>query len=108
MESWPQNLGSLHDILWTAFSGTATLVADGTGSMQLNGNGINLILGNPASESPIQSQDASTFHWTYANGSLTVTEAGVSFNVGAGGRLLTYAALSDNNTVDLFILTRLQ
>lgn len=89
-----------------AISGTVTLAGNFTGSSNVTGNGINLVLGNPPSELPIQFLDTGNFNWTYANG--TLSALGISFNVGAGGRVLTYSALDDDNVVVLLILTRLQ
>ena len=91
-----------------AISGTVTLGSNGNGSSNVTGNGINLVLGNPPSESPIQFGGPENFTWTYANGTVTSAELGTSFNVGAGGRVLTYSALDDDNVVVLLILTRLQ
>jgi hypothetical protein len=73
-----------------------TLNADGTGSLQINGNGALLrpfigslttsTLGNGNPGTPF------TITWTYADGTLTSTlvgfDAALAFNVGPGGRLL--------------------
>jgi hypothetical protein len=91
-----------------AFSGTITLAADGTGSIDVTGNGIELVQGTPWSEAPLLVQDgASSFTWTYSDGTLSIPDLGISLSVGVGGRVLSSAGLSDDNTVDLYILTRL-
>ena len=72
------------------------------------------VLGNPAQSIPfLQSADSTTSTWAYANGSVTITttepgDAPLVLNVGAGGRVLTSAAIGDDGDHDLFILTRLR
>ena len=50
--------------------------------------------------------------WSYANGVLHLSDGTVNLDldlvVGAGGRVLTWAGLSDDNTADIIIATRLQ
>jgi len=94
------------------FSGTVTLSAvsgtsGGIGSFSITGGGRDLHFGVPPSEAPLQVQDSGNITWTYANGTLTIPELGVNYNVAAGGRVLTYSGVSDDDTVDFQILTRL-
>ena len=94
--------------------GTVTLLAGGAASFTGTTQGTEFILSNPAQESPILQQannDPAT--WTYADGTLTITtgepgDAPLVLNVGAGGRVLTSAAIGDDGDLDLFILTRLR
>jgi hypothetical protein len=94
-------------------SGTATLAADGTGTLQQAAGAIDLVQGNPWADHPfVLPAEETTITWDYANGTLHISDGtpnlDVNFNVGAGGRVLTLAEVSDDNTADLFILTRLQ
>jgi hypothetical protein len=92
--------------------GTVTLLANGTGSIQTATiEGTNLVLSAPAQESPIFQQDSNTpINWSYADGTLTLTspEEALTFNVSAGGRVMTLAAIGDDGDKDLVILTRLR
>lgn len=98
-------------VTMVAVSGTLTLAMNGQGTLDQSGGAIDLVQGNPWTD------HAFTFPpqqigitWSYANGILHVSDGtpnlDVDFNVGAGGRVLTLAELSDDNTADLFILTR--
>jgi hypothetical protein len=93
--------------------GTATLAADGTGTLQQAAGAIDLVQGNPWTDHPFfLPAEETAITWDYASGILHISDGtpnlDVNFNVGAGGRVLTLAELSDDNTADLFIVTRLR
>lgn len=96
-------------------SGNLTLNADRTGVIQLAVIGINLVEGTPWS-SGVQTfspeEEPLLITWSYANGILNITDGTVNttldFAVGVGGRVLTFSGLSDDDTADLIIATRLQ
>jgi hypothetical protein len=91
--------------------GTVRLLAGGTGSADLTLEGTNLVLSAPAQESPIFEQgNNDPLTWSYASGILTITTGSevITFNVGAGGRVLTQAVIGDDGDKDLLILTRLR
>lgn len=75
---------------------------------------IELVQGAPWTDGAqlIPEEPAIAITWSYANGILHITDGTVHLNldfvVGAGGRVLTWAGLSDDNTADIVIATRLQ
>lgn len=87
-------------------AGTVTLAADGTGSARLRALGTGLIQGSPWWLAPVDSRSEETFTWTYADGTIHISD-GASLTVAAGGRVLTYVS-RDTNHSELGILTRLQ
>lgn len=87
-------------------AGTATLAADGTGSARLRALGTGLIQGSPWSLAPVDASSEETFTWTYADGTIHVSD-GASLTVAAGGRVLIYVSRNTNQS-ELGILTRLQ
>ena len=100
-----------------AYGATVTLAADGTGVIiQGGGNSgvIGLVQGSPWIETAdlIPAQPPIPITWSYANGVLHLSDGTVNLDldlvVGAGGRVLTWAGLSDDNTADIIIATRLQ
>ena len=109
--------GSSASVQMFAYGATATLAADGTGVI-IQGGGtsgvIELVQGTPWTDTatliPTQSPIAIT--WSYANGVVHLSDGTVNLQldlfVGAGGRVLTWAGLSDDNTADIIIATRLQ
>ena len=96
-------------------SGVVSLNADFTGSIQSTVIGINLVEGPPWSDGvqtfPGES-DVISITWSYADGILSIMEGTpnttLDFNVGVGGRVLTFSGLSDDDTADLIVATRLQ
>jgi hypothetical protein len=96
-------------------SGIMTLNADLTGSIQGAVIGIDLVEGTPWSSGVRtfpDEQGEAPITWSYANGILSITDGtpnlALDFNVGAGGRVITFSGLSDDDTADLIIGTRLQ
>jgi hypothetical protein len=90
-------------------SGTATVNADGTGSLDIALSGIVLTQGTWA-VAPGTFGGSEAFTWTYANGVVTVaTEEGdnINFNVGPGGRLMVGVVNESDGETDLLIMTRL-
>jgi hypothetical protein len=91
--------------------GTATLAANGTGTIHLALEGNELIQGNPWTVVPASFTDNPSITWSYAAGVLHVTdgeEINFDFNVAAGGRVMTFAGRTDpdDDEVGLIILTR--
>ncbi len=91
-----------------AISGTITLADNGMGMFEVMVDGFSLIQGTPWSLEPGSFLDSGAVTWTYADGTLTIPEIGLSFNVGVGGRVLSFARISEDDTIDLLMLTRLQ
>jgi hypothetical protein len=95
-------------------SATATLLADGTGTILQQGAGINLAQNIGPWSAGVFSfpPEEILITWTYANGVVHISDGTPNLDtdliVGAGGRVLTFSGLSDDNTVDLIIATRLQ
>jgi len=91
-------------------SGTATLNADGTGSIDLAVSGFSLTQG-AWTVTPATFGSSGDLVWTYANGVVGVTlEDGehINLNVGPGGRLLAgVQSQSHDAETDIIILTRL-
>jgi hypothetical protein len=97
-----------------AINGTLTLNPNGTGTIVQSGAAIELTgsgtvwtdnnFNFPAEQIGIG--------WSYANGILNVNDGtpnlDINFAVGAGGRVLIYSGLSDDNTIDIVVATRLQ
>lgn len=109
--------GSPASVTMFAYGATATLAADGNGVIVQGGGtsgAIELVQGTPWTDGaqliPAESPIAIT--WSYSNGVVHLSDGTVNLNldlfVGAGGRVLTWAGLSDDNTADLIIATRLQ
>jgi hypothetical protein len=96
-----------------AVAGVLRLDADGTGFIRQRGGAINLVEGSPWTDdaAPLP-RERTDITWDYASGVLHITDGtpnlDLNLNVGAGGRVLTSAGLSDDNTADLFIGTRLR
>lgn len=98
-----------------AVSGMMTLAEGGSGTLRQAGDAISLEQGFPWTDHvfsfPSEEIDIT---WSYDSTAGTVhvsdgtSNLDVDFNVGAGGRVLTLGELSDDNTVDLFVLTRLR
>lgn len=96
-----------------SLSAVLTLQTGNVGFIQLSATGIDLVQGSPWT-SGVSSfpPEVIPITWSYANGLLNISDGtpnlDISFNVGAGGRVLTYGGLSDDDTIDLIIATRLQ
>jgi hypothetical protein len=91
--------------------GTATLAANGTGTIHIALEGNQLTQGNPWTLVPVSLTDDPSITWSYAAGVLNVTdgdEIDFDFRVAAGGRVLTFAGRTDpdDDEVGLIILTR--
>ena len=104
--------GGSPEITHIALNGVATLRSDGTGTIAQSGAGISLV-------GPVWTDSAFTFPeetinitWTYASGFVHITDGTVNldidFAVGAGGRVLIYSGLSDDNSIDIVVATRLR
>jgi hypothetical protein len=100
-----------------AFRGIVTLAADGTGTIEQGGGTsgvIELAEGTPWTDTAnlISGNPPTSITWSYANGLVHLSDGTANLDidmvVGVGGRVLTSAGLSDDNTADLFIATRLQ
>ena len=91
--------------------GTATLAANGTGTIHLVLEGNELVQGSPWTVSPGSLTDDPSVTWNYAAGVLHVTdgdEINFDFRVAAGGRVLTFAGRTDPDDpeIGLIIFTR--
>ena len=86
----------------------------GQGTLSVRYAGITLEQGSPWTDSVFGPEtDNGNITWSLNfNGTIKVTDGtpnlDLNFNVGAGGRVWTYSAISDDDTVDMVILTRLQ
>ena len=109
--------GSSASVTMFAYGATTTLAADGTGEIIFGGGTsgvIELVQGTPWTDSAalIPAQQPISITWSYANGVVHITDGTVNLDlhldVGAGGRILTWAGLSDDNTADIIIGTRLR
>ena len=96
-------------------AGTATLSADGTGSFSGTDTGYQLTQGAPWSLTPFATSEPSNFTWTYAEGTLTISdpvEGDLTLSVAAGGRIAINTNSNPPPTSDgvttLIIVTRLQ
>jgi hypothetical protein len=90
-------------------SGTVTVNADGTGSIDLAGSGFTLTQGTWA-VAPGTFSGSETFTWTYAIGVVGVAFSdgtSINFNVGPGGRLMVGVVSESDGETNLAILTRL-
>jgi hypothetical protein len=110
--------GTSATVTMFAYGGTMTLADDGTGVIVQGGNNsgvIQLREGTPWTDTaeliPVQPPIAIT-EWSYADGVVHITDGTVNLDlyldVAAGGRILTWAGLSDDNTADIIIATRLR
>ena len=92
-------------------TGTATLAADGSGSLSSSISGYSLTEGSPWQLGTFSDSGVETGSWTYANGVATIVTSSetTNFNVVAGGRLLigVSASTDDPGLSVLIILTRL-
>ena len=109
--------GTSATVTMFAFGGTLTLAANNTGTVVQGGGtsgAIQLRQGTPWTDSAqlIPAEPPVAITWSYANGVLHISDGSVNLDldliVGAGGRILTWAGLSDDNTADIIIVTRLQ
>jgi hypothetical protein len=100
-----------------AYGAIATLAANGTGIIAQGGGpsgAIELVEGTPWTDSAtlLSGEGPTNITWSYANGLLHLSDGtenlDIQMAVGAGGRMLTWAGLSDDNTADIIIGTRLQ
>jgi hypothetical protein len=95
-------------------TGTATLLANGQGTLSVTYRGIGLEQGTPWTDSVFGPEGESIeVTWGFnPNGTIKISDGTVNldidFNVGAGGRVWTYGGISDDDTVDMVVLTRLQ
>jgi hypothetical protein len=94
--------------------GTLTLNGNFTGSISVTYHGISLEQATPWTEGVLGPQSETIpITWNpLQNGLLNITDGtpnlNINFAVGVGFRVLTYAGVSDDNTVDLIVATRLQ
>jgi hypothetical protein len=108
------NGGASPEITLGTIVGTATLLANHTGTFVGHITGRSLVGGASwtASTITIPDEGETAITWSYANGTLHVSDGTVNLdtnlNVGIGGRILTFAGLGDDDDVDLIIMTRLQ
>ena len=96
-----------------AIFGTVTLNANHTATGEFGIIGNSLVQGTPWISSILSfPPEPSTATWSYADGVLHVTDGTENvdtfFNVGLGGRVLTFAGLGDDGEVNVIILTRLR
>ena len=104
--------GATPSVTHVALNANVTLNTNGTGTIVQAGAVIQLM-------GPIWIDDAFNFDpetinvtWSYANGFVHITDGttnlDINLAVGAGGRVLIYSGLSDDNTIDIIVATRLQ
>jgi hypothetical protein len=101
-----------------AYGGTIQLNPDGLTGEIVQGGGtsgvIDLVQGSPWTDGAqlIPTQPPIPITWTYSNGIVHISDGTVHLQldliVGVGGRVLIWAGLSDDNTADIIIATRLQ
>jgi hypothetical protein len=105
--------GNPASITMIAVSAVVTLNPDFTGSIQQTASAINLVEGSPwSSGTAVFPAQQTPLTWSYAGGLLNITDGtpdlSLSFSVGAGGRVLIFSGLSDDETADFIVATRLQ
>lgn len=117
LDGQDQSAGGSATVTIFAYGGTLTLNANGNGTIVTGGGtsgAIQLVEGTPWTDSAqlFPADPPTAITWTYANGILNITDGTVNLDldliVGAGGRVLIWAGIGDDNEASIIIATRLQ
>src|SRR5690349_12403081 len=105
--------GSSPSVTHGALNAVVTLNANGTGTLVQSGAAIELVGPTTWTDNHFTfPAETITISWSYLNGFINITDGtaklDLDFAVGAGGRVLIYSGLSDDNTIDIVVATRLQ